>query len=124
MTECFDYTQLDEIIIFKGADNSDVIEMSRNGKYINLKKDSEIDKKYYRFDLQKKLFERVNFYKTRDTKITPVNVKNITGWFKDCKIVTKDLHLVRPCLPWERTSSSSLRSLPGAATPSSPGTPK
>ena len=95
MTECFDYTQLDEIIIFKGADNSDVIEMSRNGKYINLKKDSEINKKYYRFDLQKKIFERVNFYKTRDTKITPVNVKNITGWFKDCKIVTKDLHFGR-----------------------------
>ena len=78
MTECFDYTQLEEIIIFKGDTDSDVIEMSRDGKYINLKKNSEIDKKYYRFDLQKKSFERVNFYKTRDTKISPVNVKNIT----------------------------------------------
>ena len=94
MTEAFDYTTLDKIIIFKGT-NGQTINMSREGKYINLKKDSDIDKKYYRFDLQKKQFERINFYKTRSDKITPVNVKNITRWFTDCQLVTDDLHFGR-----------------------------
>ena len=89
----YDYTQLDEIILFKGP--RDTIELSREGRYINLVKQSEIAKRYYRYDLKDKKFQRINFYKTTDDKITDVKTKNITGWFKDCKIITKDVHFGR-----------------------------
>lgn len=93
MTECYDYTKLNEIIIFQGS--GDIIELSREGKYINLIKPSEIDKRYYRFDLQKKQFQRINFYKTVEDKVTDVKTENITSWFKDCTLKTKDLHFGR-----------------------------
>lgn len=89
----YDVNKLDEIIIFNGP--GDLIEFYREGKYIYLVKPPEKSKRYYRFDLQKGIFERVNFYKTVDDKVTEVDIKNITGWFKDCKLVTKDLHFGR-----------------------------
>ena len=91
----YDYTKLNEIILFKGTENSDIIELTREGRYINLIKPKEQDKRYYRYDLKDKKFQRINFYKTTNDKITDVKVKNITGWFKDTRIITKDLHFGR-----------------------------
>lgn len=105
----YDITKLDEIVIFDGG--GEVIELSREGKYINLIKESEIDKRYFRFDLQKKIFERINFYKTVDDKISETDVKNITYWFTDCKLITKDVHFGRlivyakNCFEFDRYSS-------------------
>ena len=95
MIKPYDYTKLNEIILFKGTEKSDIIELTREGQYINLKKPKEIDKRYYRYDLKNKKFQRINFYKTVDTKITDVSVKNITTWFTNTKIITKDLHFGR-----------------------------
>lgn len=97
MTEVlpYDYTKLNEIVLFKGNEQSDLIELTREGRYINLIKPKEKDKRYYRFDLKDKKFQRVNFYKTRDDKVTDVKVKNITGWFRNTRITTKDLHFGR-----------------------------
>ena len=95
MSEPYDYTQLDEIILFKGNENSDLIELSREGRYINLIKPKEQNKKYYRYDLKDKKFQRINHYKTVPDKITDTKVENITGWFKDTRIITKDLHFGR-----------------------------
>jgi len=89
--EDFDYTQLDEIVLFDG--DGDLIELERNGHYIDLIKPKEIAKRYYRYDLKEKKFERVNFYKTKPTTYSEVKVKNITGWFTNCRMITKDLHL-------------------------------
>ena len=91
--EPYDYTKLTEIVLFKGP--KDTIELSREGRYINLIKQTEIDKRYYRYDLKDKKFQRINFYKTIEDKITDVKTRNITGWFKDCKIITKDIHFGR-----------------------------
>ena len=93
--EPFDYTTLNEIVIFKGESGGDLVELSRDGKYINLVKPKEADKRYYRFDLQKKAFERINFYKTKPTKISEVRTENITKWFTNCRLITKDLHFGR-----------------------------
>lgn len=93
--EPYDYTKLDEIILFKGEEGGDTIELSRDGRYINLIKQKEISKRYFRYDLKDKKFQRINFYKTTDDKINDVKVTNITSWFKDCKIITKDLHFGR-----------------------------
>lgn len=93
--EPFDYTTLNEIVIFKGEPGGDLVELSRDGKYINLVKPKEVDKRYYRFDLQKKAFERINFYKTKPTKISEVRTENITKWFTNCRLITKDLHFGR-----------------------------
>lgn len=89
----FDVGKLDEIIVFDGP--GDLIEFHREGKYLYLIKPSEKSKRYYRFNLQEGIFERINFYKTVDDKITKVDVKNVTPWFKDCKLVTKDIHFGR-----------------------------
>ena len=91
----YDYTKLDEIVLFKGDEKSDLIELSREGRYINLIKPKEKDKRYYRYDLKDKKFQRINFYKTTDDKITDVKVKNITGWFRNTRMTTKDLHFGR-----------------------------
>lgn len=91
--EDFDYTQLDEIVLFDG--DGDLIELERNGHYIDLIKPKEIAKRYYRYDLKEKKFERVNFYKTKPTTYKEVKVKNITGWFTNCRMITKDLHFGR-----------------------------
>ena len=97
MTEAlpYDYTKLDEIVLFKGNEYSDLIELTREGRYINLVKPKEKDKRYYRYDLKDKKFQRINFYKTTDDKITDVKVKNITGWFRNITMTTKDLHFGR-----------------------------
>ena len=91
--EPFDYTTLDEIILFKGR--GDLIELTREGRYINLIKPKEADKRYYRYDLKDKKFQRINFYKTVPNKTTDTKTENITGWFKDSQIITKDLHFGR-----------------------------
>lgn len=91
----YDYTQLDEIILFKGKKGADVINLSRDGRYINLVKENEKNKRFFRYDLKTNKFQRLNFYKTTEDKITDVNIKNITGWFKDAKIITKDIHFGR-----------------------------
>ena len=93
MVKPYDYTQLDEIVLFNGK--RDIIELSREKQYINLIKPTEQDKRYYRYDLNNKKFQRINFYKTKDDKITDVSTKNITGWFTNSKIITKDLHFGR-----------------------------
>lgn len=81
---------MSEVIeIFKHAGYDDVVEMEREGRYINLKKPND-SKKYFRYDMVKKQFERINFYKTVDDKVTPVSVKNITGWFKSIRLITTD----------------------------------
>lgn len=64
-----------------------VIHMNKDGRYIYLYKKEEPNK-YFRYDLAKKAFERVNIYKTRDNKITPVKVENLRSWFYRYKIVT------------------------------------
>lgn len=94
-TTPYDYTKLKQITLFKGNQNSDTIELSREGRYINLIKPKEITKKYYRYDLKNKTFERINFYKTTPDKITQVKVQNITSWFKNTRIITKDIHFGR-----------------------------
>lgn len=105
----YDVNQLEEIIIFDG--DRDIIELSREGKYINLIKESEYDKRYFRFNLQTSEFERINFYKTVDDKISKVSVENITYWFSGCKLITKDLHFGRlviyakNCYEFDRYSS-------------------
>ena len=91
----YDYTKLNEIILFKGEKDGDRIELSREKQYINLIKPKEQDKRYYRYDLNKKKFQRINFYKTVPDKITDVSVKNITNWFTKSQIITKDLHFGR-----------------------------
>ena len=89
----FDVNELDEIIVFNGK--GDLIEFYREGKYIYLIKPKEKSKRYFRFNLQTGKFERINIYKTVDNKITEVPTKNITFWFRDCKLVTKDIHFGR-----------------------------
>ena len=95
MAEPYDYTQLDEIVLFKGKEDSDLIELTRDGRYINLIKPKEQDKRYYRYDLKDKKFQRINYYKTRPMKITDVKIQNITTWFSNTRIITKDLHFGR-----------------------------
>lgn len=90
----YDVNKLDEIVIFKGT-NGQVVEISRDGKYINLIKQGEEDKRYFRYNLQTEEFERINFYKTVADKITPVNVENITYWFSGVRLITKDVHFGR-----------------------------
>lgn len=90
----YDYRKLNQIILFRG-NSDDIIELSRTGRYINLIKEKEAEKRYYRYDLKEKKFQRINFYKTIDDKITDVKTKNITGWFKDSQIITKDIHFGR-----------------------------
>ena len=86
---------MSEVIeIFKHAGYDDVVEMEREGRYINLKKPND-SKKYFRYDMVKKQFERINFYKTVDDKVTPVSVKNITGWFKSIRLITTDKKFAR-----------------------------
>lgn len=73
--------------IYKNTDLE--ITAEKNGRYINLKKHND-NKKEFRYDLVNEEFERINHYKTKEDKITPVKVKNITGWFTDCSIFCSD----------------------------------
>lgn len=63
--------------------------MDKNGKYIYLYKETEPNR-YFRYDLSKKSFSRVNIYKTTETKITPIKVVNLRKYFSRCKIYTKN----------------------------------
>lgn len=72
----------------------DRIIMNKEGKYLILRKPTE-NERAFRYDLSTGKIERINYYKTIDTKYTPVSVKNITAWFKDGEIVTEDLHFAR-----------------------------
>lgn len=66
------------------------IYMNKEGKYINLYKSEEADKKYYRYNLADKSFYRINIYKTTGTKETKVKATNLRSWFYENKIVTTD----------------------------------
>lgn len=66
----------------------------RDGRHIYLTKRND-DKKEYRYDIVNGTFERINHYKTREDKITPVETKNITGWFTDCSIFCTDKKFAR-----------------------------
>ena len=92
MSDPINIHELNEIIVFNG--DGDLIEFYREGKYIYLERPGN-ERVKYRFDLQNNRFERLNFYKTAEDKITPVYAENMYSWFKDCKLVTKDLHFGR-----------------------------
>ena len=51
MVKPYDYTQLNEIILFKGKEDN-IIELSREGRYINLIKPKEVKKRYFRYDFK------------------------------------------------------------------------
>ena len=70
------------------------ITMHKDGKYIILQKDNEINKKYYRYNLSTNTFERVNINEYQ-TNISPQKVEYITGWIKDCNFQTKDNKFAR-----------------------------
>lgn len=66
------------------------IYIEKEGKYLYLKKPYKDENKEYRMDLANGQFERINHYKTTGTKITPVKVGNITGWFTGCSLFCDD----------------------------------
>lgn len=66
----------------------------RQGKYIYLTKKSD-ERKEYRYNIVNGKFERINHYKTKEDKISPVRVKNITGWFTGCSIFCTDEKFAR-----------------------------
>lgn len=66
------------------------IRIRKEGKYLYLDKPHADEGKEYRMDLTTGWFERVNHYKTTGTKITPVHVRNITGWFTNCCMYCED----------------------------------
>ena len=67
------------------------IYIKKEGKYLYLNKPyNDNDNKEFRMDLTNGQFERINHYKTAGTKITPVKVSNITGWFTDCSLFCDD----------------------------------
>ena len=66
------------------------IYIEKEGKYLYLKKPYKDENKEYRMDLTNGQFERINHYKTTGTKITPVKVANITGWFTGCSLFCDD----------------------------------
>ena len=68
--------------------------MNKNGRYLELDKMSD-SSKAFRYDLSNGQFERINYYKTKDIKYTPVKVNNITRWFTNCELVTEDRQFAR-----------------------------
>lgn len=66
------------------------IRIIKKGKFIYINKPYENDNKEFKMDLTNGQFYRINHYKTTGTKITPVNVKNITKWFANCSIFCDD----------------------------------
>lgn len=66
------------------------IYIEKEGKYLYLKKPYKDENKEYRMDLTNGYFDRINHYKTTGTKITPVKVANITGWFTGCSLFCDD----------------------------------
>ena len=71
-------------------ESSREIKLEKEGKYLYLKKPYSMDNKAYRMDLSNGEFERINYYKNVETKITPVKVRNITKWFSDCSLFCDD----------------------------------
>lgn len=88
----FDYTQLNKVQICDGDKGE--IKITRDKNYINMHKKGD-EKKYFRYNLNTETFERINFYKTVDDKITEVKVNNITTWFHGCSMYTDDVHFGR-----------------------------
>ena len=80
--------------IWKVENKKDQIIMNKDGKYLVLKKPSDTSKEY-RYDLSNGQFERINYYKTRDIKYTPVLASNITRWFTGCELITDDYEFAR-----------------------------
>ena len=80
--------------------------MTKDKEFIYLEKEDEPNKQY-RYNLKNCGFERVNHYKTTGRKVTPVKVANITKWFKDCTLVTKEHKFAR--LFWFNKSHRLLR---------------
>ena len=80
--------------IWKVNNAKDKISMHKDGKYLILNKKSD-ESKSFRYDLSTGNFERINYYKTRDIKYTPVKVNNITRWFTNCELVTDDKQFAR-----------------------------
>lgn len=72
--------------MYKGTSRE--IKATKNGRYINLVKESD-KKKEFRYDISTGEFERINHYKKGDVA-TPVKTKNITKWFTDCSIFCND----------------------------------
>ena len=67
------------------------IYIRKEGKYLYLSKPyDDNDNKEFRMDLTNGQFERINHYKTVESKITPVKVSNITGWFTNCSLFCND----------------------------------
>ena len=66
--------------IWKIENKKDQIIMNKDGRYLILDKPSDTSKSF-RYDLSTGEFERINYYKTKDIKFTPVKVNNITRWF-------------------------------------------
>ena len=85
---------MEEITIWKVKNKRDKISMSKDGRYLILNKRSD-DSKSFRYDLSNGEFERINYYKTKDIKYTPVKVNNITRWFTGCELVTEDRQFAR-----------------------------
>lgn len=71
-------------------DTTMAIRIRKEGKYLYLNKPHADEDKEFRMDLTTGWFERINHYKTTGTKITPVKVKNITGWFTNCCMYCDD----------------------------------
>lgn len=80
--------------IWRIKNPKDKIMMNKEGKYLILNKPSDKSKSF-RYDLSNSEFERINYYKTRDIKYTPVKVSNITRWFTGCELVTDDKQFAR-----------------------------
>ena len=87
----------DKICVFGNpvyAGTSWEIIATKKGQYIYLTKKDD-DKKEYRYNIANGEFERINHYKTREDKISHVEVQNITGWFTDCSIFCTDEKFAR-----------------------------
>lgn len=80
--------------IWKTYNAKYTIIMRKEGKYLTLDKPSD-EGKSFRYDLSTGEFERINYYKTRDIKYTPVKVSNITRWFTNCELYTDDGQFAR-----------------------------
>ena len=80
--------------IWKIENKKDQIIMNKDGKYLIFDKPSDTSKSF-RYDLSTGEFERINYYKTKDIKFTPVKVNNITRWFTGCELVTDDEQFAR-----------------------------
>lgn len=89
-----------------GFEYDEQIVMTKEGRYITLKKEFD-DNKYFRYDLATNQFERVNIYK-KGIKTTPVKTSNITGWFKDCSLYCTDIKFAK-LVKWAERDTNNIR---------------